>query len=217
MSIESRAAIVGKRLARLLIVAVAGSGGVAMAYEEPAYEVVRSTEDYEIRRYEPFIVAETRVSGDFGTAGSEAFRILAGYIFGKNKARNIALAAPEDEGESIRMAMTVPVFSSESMQSSEVTYTYGFVMPSEFSMDSLPVPLDARVQLRVVPERTVAVRRYSGRWSEQKFEDHASELLRLLTRDGIRSSGTAQFARYNGPWTPWFFRRNEVMVAIADS
>ena len=186
-----------------------------MAYEEPAYEVVHSTDDYEIRRYEPFIVAETRVSGAFGTAGSEAFRILAGYIFGRNKVRGIELAQPEAEGESIKMAMTVPVFSAQSIQNSEATYTYGFVMPSEFSMESLPIPLDARVRLRVVPERVVAVRRYSGRWSEEKFEDHASELLRALSRDGIQSSGAIQFARYNGPWTPWFFRRNEVMVAVA--
>ena len=82
-------------------------------------------------------------------------------------------------------------------------------------MDSLPVPLDARVRLRVVSERVVAVRRYSGRWSERKFGDHAATLVDALRRDGFEPSGPTQFARYNGPWTPWFLRRNEVLVGVA--
>jgi hypothetical protein len=215
MSTIKSARVATTALLKLLIIATAGIGELAMAYEEPAYEVIRQTEDYEIRRYAPYIVAETEVKGGFGAAGTEAFRILAGYIFGKNKVSPMSIAAEQPEDDSIKMAMTVPVFSTEAGQDAARRFTYSFVMPSEFSLETLPEPLDPRVQLRVVPERVVAVRRYSGRWSEQRFADHETELRRALERDGLDPAGATHLARYNGPWTPWFMRRNEVMIAVA--
>ena len=186
-----------------------------MAYEEPRYDVVRSTADYEIRRYEPYIVAETNVSGEFGGAGSEAFGILAGYIFGKNRRPSVTLSASNAPTDSVKMEMTVPVFSTAAQPESSDEFTYGFVMPSEFSIDSLPVPLDPRVRIRVVPERLVAVRRYSGRWSERAYREHEVVLLRSLDRDGMETEGAPLFARYNAPWTLWFLRRNEVMIGVS--
>jgi len=185
-----------------------------MAYEEPDYTVVHIGDHYEIRRYEPFIVAETDVAGDFDDAGSEAFRILAGYIFGKNRSPDVEFGTVAGARKNVEMSMTVPVISKASVTSFGRGYTYAFVMPSEFSLESLPVPLDPRVGIRRVPERLVAVLKYSGRWTEKSYREHEAKLLRALERDGVETAGTPQFARYNGPWAPWFMRRNEVMIGI---
>ena len=55
------------------------------ATEEPEYKIVRQLGDIEIREYAPYTVAEVVVAGPAEEAGSQAFPILAGYIFGKNK------------------------------------------------------------------------------------------------------------------------------------
>ena len=185
-----------------------------MAYEEPDYVVVRSAADYELRRYAPLVVAETDVVGSFGDAGNEAFGILAGYIFGANRSPEVARGQVQSDGEGVKMAMTIPVTSTESSAGSSTRSTYSFVMPSEYSLESLPVPLDARVRIREVPERLVAVRRYSGRWSEQRYREHETMLMQSLDRDGVETDGSPLLARYNGPWTLWFLRRNEVMIPV---
>jgi hypothetical protein len=89
-------------------------------------------------------------------------------------------------------------------------------MPAKFTLDSLPTPLDSGIRIRVVPERLLAVKQYSGRWSEGRYLQHSEQLLAALENDGIEINGPPLFARYNGPWTPWFMRRNEVMVHVAD-
>ena len=71
------------------------NAGVSMAIEEPKYKIETKTDVYEIRKYEPTLVAETIVDGDFEGAGNKSFRILADYIFGNNKSKSkIAMTAP---------------------------------------------------------------------------------------------------------------------------
>ena len=189
----------------------------AMAIEEPAFEVLVTADDYEIRRYAPYIVAEVDVDGDMKKAGNDAFRILAGYIFGDNEpGEKMAMTAPvttkpADQGQ--RMNMTAPVLSSAADHSTEA-YTYAFVMESRYSMESLPKPLDPRIRLVEIPARVIAVRRYSGSWSNKNFLKNRDTLLAALEDDGVVLSGQPWLARYNSPLTPWFLRRNEVLVEI---
>lgn len=189
----------------------------AMAIEEPAFDVLVTADDYEIRRYAPYIVAEVDVDGDMKKAGNDAFRILAGYIFGDNEpGQKMAMTAPvtttpADQGQ--RMNMTAPVLSSPADDSNEA-YTYAFVMESRFSMESLPKPLDSRIRLVEIPAKVVAVRRYSGSWSNKNFLKNRDTLLAALQDDGVVLSGQPWLARYNSPFTPWFLRRNEVLVEI---
>jgi hypothetical protein len=197
-------------------------GGVSVAYEEPDFTVVATANDYEIRRYEPFLVAEVDVSGDFDEAGSAAFRVLAAYIFGKNvpavgEAHKVSEAHnTKGADEGVKMAMTVPVLSTETAPGAHASYTYSFVMPSGFSLASLPKPLDERVRIREMPGRLVAARRYSGRWTEARFVEHEAALREGLARDGVEADRRTLFARYNGPWTPWFMRRNEILIPVVD-
>ena len=200
----------------LLISALLLHGVAAMAYEEPEYEVIRSTETYELRQYEPYIVAEVDVSGSFRGAGNKAFRILAGYIFGDNRPQTkMNMTVPvESTAAGQKMNMTVPVESRTSDAGNDSTYTYAFVMERAYTMDNLPKPEDDRIRLVERPARTMAVLRYSGTWGNSKFEKKTDELLAALQEDGVDVIGEPIFARYNGPLTPWFLRRNEVMVEI---
>ena len=206
---------VARRLGAVLILVVAG--GTAVAIEQPGYEVLEEGDGYEIRRYAPYIVAETVVDGDFRDAGSEAFRILAGYIFGDNRAdEKMNMTAPVESqpaGDGVKMNMTAPVTSQRASSESD-RFVYRFVMESKYTMESLPQPNDSRVSLREVAAKTVAVNRYSGRWTQSNYEKHEQELLQALRRDGIEIAGDPLLARYNGPFTPWFLRRNEVIVEV---
>lgn len=202
----------------VLILAVMLVGGVAVAYEEPAYEVLEEREDYEVRRYAPYIVAETSVEADFRSAGKQAFRRLFGYISGKNRsAETMEMTAPVASTQrSEKIEMTVPVVRTTPAEPVEgpASYTYYFVMPSGYTLETLPEPEDPRIALRRIPERTVAVRRYSGRANESNYRANRDRLLQALRRDGATLRGEPVSAVYNGPFTLSFLRRNEVMVEI---
>ncbi len=201
---------------RAILPLIALLPSVAVAdYEEPSYEVVGSTDAYELRRYDGYVVAETTVTGNFDDAGNVAFRRLAGYIFGDNSdGAEMNMTAPVESRPAdvgVEMAMTVPVTSVEAAADS---YVYAFVMERRYTIETLPRPNDARITLREVPARTMAVRRFSGFWSERNYQKNEAILLSALTTDNVRIVGEPLFARYNGPLTPWFLRRNEVMIEV---
>lgn len=173
------------------------TGEYAMAIEEPKYEVLAEESGYEVRRYEPYVVAEVDIRGR--SADSQGFRTLAGYIFGDNKS-------------SEKMQMTAPVESREAEASDAVTYS--FVMESKYELDTLPTPNNERIRIREKPARVVAVRRFSGRWSDENMARHERELLGSLASDDVEILGAIELARYNGPFTPWFMRRNELIIPI---
>ncbi len=191
-----------------------------MAAEEPKYEVLTSTEDYEIRRYEPYIVAETDVEGPYRNAGNKAFNILAGYIFGKNRqSEKMAMTVPVESRpaeDGVRMEMTAPVTTRPS-DAEPGLFTYGFVMERKYTLDTLPEPVDSRIRIREVPAKIVAVHRFSGSWREDNYQRHEQLLRRALERDGIPLAGMPYSARYNAPFIPSFLRRNEVIVPIDGS
>ena len=172
-----------------------------MPYESPAYEVEQRIGDVEIRRYEPYVVAETVVDGPLERAGNRGFRVLAGYIFGANEASS---------GTSTKIAMTTPVTQDRVTDG----YRLRFMMPSAYDVASLPRPTDARVQIQPIgPQRLGAVR-YSGRWSGGAYERHLARLEEALRSNGFTPVGEPIWARYDPPWKPWFLRRNEVLVAV---
>jgi hypothetical protein len=182
----------------------------AMAVDELPYSVVRTKDTYEVRRIEPHLVAETVVNAEAADAGNQGFRILAEYIFGGNKgARKIAMTAPVAQAP-VKIAMTAPVAQSASPGG----YVVQFAMPREWTLETLPEPNDARVQLRAVPPRTVAVLRYTGTWSQDRYDTHLQTLKTDLARDGLQWHGEPVWARYDPPWMPWFLRRNEIWLDL---
>ncbi len=188
-----------------------------MAIEEPAFEVLAERDGYEVRAYDPYVVAEVIVTGEFKDSGNQAFRILADYIFGNNTGdTKMAMTAPvesRDEEEGTKMAMTAPVLSTEAEDDTQ-SFRYAFVMERKYTLETVPKPRDERITLREVPARTVAVHQYSGFWSESNYQEHKTALLEALQRDAVQLSGKPYLARYNPPFTPWFLRRNEVIVEV---
>jgi len=189
-----------------------------VAYEEPSYDVVRKYEVFEVRRYAAQLVAETEVTGSRETAGNAGFRVLAGYIFGKNRGeRKIAMTAPVTQAEGRKIAMTAPVTQAgRGGEGGEARWVVQFMMPSEFTMESLPEPLDPSVRFREVPARRVAALRYSGTWSEERYLGHLARLREAMAREGLEAAGEPVWARYDPPWKPWFLRRNEILIEIRD-
>lgn len=185
-----------------------------MAIEEPKFELVSKNDYYEIRLYGPVLVAETFVQDDFDNAGNKAFRILADYIFGKNKSNTkIAMAAPvAQESKSEKIAMTAPVTQTNS----QTGFLVQFTMPAKYNMDNIPKPIDERVVLREIEPKKVAVYTYSGSWSKERYEKKLSEFKAYLEKDGVSTVGEPTFARFNSPFQLWFLRRNEIWLEIAN-
>jgi hypothetical protein len=196
----------------LLIGSFSLGAGEAMAIEESSYTVVEQADNFELRMYAPNIVAETLVEGDFSEVGNEGFRRLAGYIFGKNrKQESIDMTAPvSQETSSEKIAMTAPVNQATVGGKWRITFT----MPAEYTMETLPMPLDDRVILKQEPGRLMAAIRYSGTWSRDRYQEKEASLRSLIGEHGLKAVGEPVFARYNAPYTLWFLRRNEVLIPV---
>jgi hypothetical protein len=186
-----------------------------MAVEEPAYRLIKSDGSFELREYVPQVVVETRVDAGFEEAGNVAFGRLFRYISGNNVAQQkIAMTAPVtqsgDPTRGEKIAMTAPVSQVADGKASRVA----FVLPAAYSLETAPKPLDPTVQVRAVPARVVAVWRYSGRWTEANYADNERQLRGAMKQRGLQASGEPILARYNPPFTPWFMRRNEILIPV---
>lgn len=197
---------------RLLLLLLSLLSFQAMAIEEPAYQVVQSLEGAEVRQYEPYTVAEVRIEGSADQAGSEAFPILAGYIFGKNRGQQkMDMTAPVTQTAApVRLDMAAPVTQT----AAGGAYVVQFVLPRGVTRASAPEPLDPRVQLRDMPGQRIAVLRYSGFWSQANYDEHLAQLQAILRAAGLRWVGEPTLSRYNPPFMPWFLRRNEIWLTL---
>ena len=182
------------------------------ATEEPPYTVVQELEGFEIREYPPYTVAEVVVTGEASEAGSRAFPILAGYIFGKNKGgRKLAMTAPVTQAAvPVKLDMTAPVTQTAAPGG----FLVQFVLPRGVTVATAPEPIDPRIVLREVPASRIAVIRYSGFWSEANYNEHLTKLQAAMKAANIVWTGEPVLSRYNGPATPWFMRRNEIWLPV---
>ena len=203
-----------KRSIRITLAAVFIIIGVtdAMAIEEVTYTVVKKDNKFEIRDYTPHILAETVVEGELKEAGNKAFRMLFRYISGSNRSRKkVAMTAPvsqRPQGEKIEM--TAPV----GQRPVQEKWAVSFMMPSSYTLKTLPEPENPNITLRQVPARRMAAVRYSGFWSEKGYLRYKSELESWIQERGLTIVGDPIWARYNSPFTPWFLRRNEILIPI---
>jgi hypothetical protein len=185
--------------------------------EQAAYTVVKKMDGYELRDYPPHIVARTTVKGSYEEAMRAGFRILASYIFGDNtKKENIAMTAPvvAKKGESGQtsesIAMTAPVIAVNRGDA----HVISFGMPSSYTMESLPIPNDKRIEIIELPAVKYAVMRFSWYRSDARIKSAQAQLLAALAKDGIEAQGNPSYAGYNAPWTPPWMMRNEVLVEL---
>jgi hypothetical protein len=181
-------------LGTLLIMGLVRHAG---AVEEAAYTQVARDGRFEVRDYAPMVVAETVVEGDRVSAGDRAFRPLFRYISADNR-------------DGAEIPMTAPVTQTASGDQ----WAVAFVMPAASALDRLPAPGEPAVTLREIPARRMAVVRYSGFWSEKRYTEHETRLRDWMAKQGLEPAGEAVWARYNPPFTPWFLRRNEVLIPV---
>ena len=184
------------------------------ATQEPDYKLVRTYDRFEIREYPAYTVAEVLMPGPAADAGNQGFRILAAYIFGKNRGdRKLGMTAPVTQAPApVKLDMTAPVTQAPA----DGGFVVQFILPSGVTADSAPVPLDDRIRVREVPASRVAVIRYSGFWSESNYQEHLASLRSALEAANLITTGEPVYARYNPPFTPWFLRRNEIWLRLAD-
>ena len=184
-----------------------------MSTEEPAYVVSVSERDFEVRDYPTLIVARVDVAGSRNQASTAGFKLLAGYIFGGNTRRQrIAMTAPVTQAHASHdtIAMTAPVIQTGKSDS----WSVSFVMPGKFTLETLPIPNDKRVQLLPIPPTRVAAWRFSGLAEPVEIDRKTALLEQAIERHHLRAIGPASLARYNPPWTPWFMRRNEIWIPV---
>ena len=202
----------------LATVAAAGVYAQYRDTEEPAYEVVRSVDDFELRKYEPMIVAEVTHKGDRRRASGQSFRRLAAYIFAQDRpagGERIAMTAPVlqkrvvDQDEPI--AMTAPVLQEEL---SDGQWRMRFVMPPRFTMETLPKP-PSDISLTEVPSRTVAAVRFSGVARTSDLAVMEAMLSQWVESEGLTPLGEYEYAFYDAPMVPGPLRRNEVLIEVA--
>ena len=197
-------------IALILIVGVL-AGPVMSDVEKPDYKVIQSEQNIEIRQYDPMIIAEVEVDGKREDAIGDGFRLLADYIFGNNTVQQvISMTAPVQQKEIQKIAMTAPV----QQQSTGKSWRMSFVMPSKYSMDSLPVPNNNRVRLKEILTKKFVVIEFSGTNSNENVIEHENQLMNYIEANQIKINGSPNYAFYNPPWSLPFLRRNEVMIEI---
>ncbi|MBX9606740.1 MAG: heme-binding protein [Gammaproteobacteria bacterium] len=184
-----------------------------MAIEEPRFDVVGQVGDVELRAYAPYVVAEVTLTGSAEDTGNQGFRILAGYIFGKNQGeQRLAMTAPVAQVRApVKLEMTAPVIQ----QAEAGSYVVQFVLPADVTLATAPRPQDPRIVLRENPAKRVAVIRYSGTWSKANYDEHLAKLRQALESARLVWTGEPVYARYDPPFKPWFLRRNEIWLELA--
>jgi hypothetical protein len=192
----------------IALIAIGGGLGIAALVgawawtawlvETPDHALVEQDGPFELRRYPPVVAARVERAGDRGTAVRSAFGPLSRYIFAKDR-----------EGEKI--AMTAPV----TQEPAEAGWAVSFLMPAGRSMASLPQPA-GDVRLVETEGRLVAAVRFSGSWTDARFDRFAGDLDDWMRARGLVPQGPPEYAYYNDPFTPGFLRRNEVLRPVAE-
>lgn len=175
------------------------SGTIMSQVNEPKYKVISSQEKIEIREYTPILLAQVSVVGERKTAISAGFRILADYIFGNNEGRQ-------------KITMTAPVIQQES--SENLHWNVRFVMPSEYTLETLPHPKNNQIDIMSIPSKCYAVIRFSGLAREGILQRNLDLLQQYISSKKLHEVGKPVYAFYNPPWTLPFLRRNEIMIEI---
>lgn len=195
-------------ISALLLVAISVK---AHAVEEPDFDLVEKEDAFEIRDYAPMIVAQVEITGDMRRAGQSGFYPLFRYISGDNAGRNkIDMTAPVTR-QPVKIDMTAPVIRSGD---DDGVWSTAFVMPSEWTMETLPAPSNPNVSLRELPGELVAVVKFNGVGRQSKYLDKQAALEDWLAERGYTIAGPARYAGYDAPMTPPIFRRNEVMIPV---
>jgi DNA gyrase inhibitor GyrI len=197
----------------IILILIAMSGSLMSQVNEPKHTLIFSEENIEIREYTPILVAQVSVEGERKSAISKGFRILADYIFGNNEGREkISMTAPVIQQEGEKISMTAPVIQQESLDN--LHWHVRFVMPSEYTIEKLPLPKNKQIEMLSIPSKRYAVIRFSGFPTEKVLKKNLDTLQHYTIAKQLHGIGKPIYAFYNPPWTLPFLRRNEIMIEL---
>lgn len=186
--------------------------------EQPNYETVLSNAPFELRDYTQILVAEVTHTGTRRQANGANFRRLAAYIFAQDRPdgsdERIAMTAPVLQDRVVKdqyIAMTAPVIEE---QVEDGAWRMRFVMPSRFTMDTLPTP-PSDITLSEIPARRMAAVRFSGFASSTDLAIMEEMLKEWLEKQALKPLGDFEYAFYDAPSVPPRMRRNEVLIEVA--
>jgi hypothetical protein len=182
--------------------------------ETPKYTIIKKHKEIELRRYAGYIQAEVSISEkDYKSAIEKGFNVLAGYIFGNNiSSKKIEMTAPVQVSQSQKIAMTAPVIVSGDGQ-----FTVAFIMPAEYTLNTLPIPQDNQINFTPVPAHQMATIRFSGFFQQNNINKNKERLSQWLQEEGLETQGDFIVAGYDPPWIPWFMARNEVLIMVKET
>lgn len=186
--------------------------------EEPDYTSVAVDGAFELRDYPALVVAEITHTGTRQAANSRSFRRLAAYIFAQDRpagGERIAMTSPVFQDRAPRdekIAMTAPVMEEQVAKDS---WRMRFVMPSKYTLDTLPEP-PADISLTEIPARRMATVRFAGNASAEDLSEMEQMLAEWIEAQGLRAKGAFEYAFYNAPMVPGPLRRNEVMIEVEE-
>ncbi|WP_194845538.1 SOUL family heme-binding protein [Candidatus Rhabdochlamydia porcellionis] len=167
--------------------------------DRPKYLVLKKWGNFEIRQYEPRIIAEIAIQKDFEQATKEGFNLLAAYIFGQNATKS-------------KISMTAPVEQREDV--TQKNWLIAFNMPTNYKITDLPSPKNSRITLKQIEAQKRATLIFSGFYTEKKAAQNKKLLLELIEQHGYSPTGPCTLARYDPPWTLPCFRHNELLFVI---
>ncbi|GAX11155.1 hypothetical protein FisN_9Hh248 [Fistulifera solaris] len=188
--------------------------------KEPPYQVVATTEAYEIRDYEGYTVAITNMmmtgtddpyftpnTNNLGEQG-RAFNSLAAYLFGANRQKEV-------------LDMTTPVTTT--MSGEMRFYIDSNNPPDPLEQDeSKNVYETDTIRIEEIPPARLAVRRFYGFVTQGEVARQKEALLTALALDGdyeldVPHGQTVKHLifQYNPPYTIPVVRRNEIAVPIS--
>lgn len=181
-------------------------------YEEPKYQTLVEEENFEVRQYSDVLVAQSTSPGTYKESSGQNFERLAGYIFGKNKANEkMDMTTPVlQEQQSEKMDMTAPVFQ----QQTNANWTMTFVLPSQYTIKTVPVPIDETVTVKMLPKIKVATLQFNGRMNENNIQKNTQMLENWVKQKSFNAISSPYSAAYDPPWTLPMLRRNEIHIPI---
>jgi len=169
------------------------------------YRVIETYKDFEIREYQPCVIAEVKVSAHYSAASSSAFSSLFSYISKGNKT-------------SQKIAMTAPVIAAQRAENSESDEWFvSFVMPSGSKFGHLPHPNDPQVVLRELDAETCIASSFRGIATAELSDVKTKELRAAAKRANISLSGETRICRFDPPFKPGFLQYNEIVIPVFPS
>ena len=169
------------------------------------FRLLEKFSDFELREYQPCVLAEVRVSANYSSASSAAFSHLFRYISKGNRAQEA-------------ISMTAPVIASQrGNNASDDEWFVSFVMPSGSRFGHLPQPNDPQVILRELDSEICVAKSFHGRATDQLSKKKTNELRIAAGKASLMLSDETRICRFDPPFKPGFLHYNEIVIPISNT